>query len=227
MQPQAPEMVDSRGRLSDHHDRNPHPTPIEVDTGDRCVDRNDEESEPSSNRGRHDSSPQEETHGTMHNSRLPRSQDCGSSRLGGSNRSDEGDEDGGGDDGDRGGGAGNAVPCPTDTLLACPFYRYNGMKYMSCSKFQLRRIRDVKQHINRRHRRPLYCLVCGLTFETSGLWGAHISARTCDPVDRVEVEGIDEAQMNALARRVNRSLDKEKQWLSIWAILFPDSTPPS
>ncbi|KAK3381245.1 hypothetical protein B0H63DRAFT_475166 [Podospora didyma] len=137
---------------------------------------------------------------------------------------DDGDGDGdGGDESDAGrdGGA-------RKQLLACPFYKHNSMRYVSCVRLRLTRVRDVKQHLVRRHRRPMHCPVCGVTFDDSASWDEHILARSC--VQRpggFSIEGVTETQSTALARRVNRSLDEASQWFSIWTILFPDSPRPS
>ncbi|CAI4217554.1 unnamed protein product [Parascedosporium putredinis] len=45
--------------------------------------------------------------------------------------------------------------------FACPFYRHDPFKYTSCLSYSLRRIKDVKQHIYRKHGPPLYyCAPC-------------------------------------------------------------------
>jgi hypothetical protein len=229
---QASEATSLRGNPPNHRDQNPQPRPIELDTGDPSMGRTHGEQEPSSHGEQPDSSPRKATHGTPRNflgSQIPASwKGNRRSLLGGSNHSGEDGEDGGGgDNGERGGCAGDSSPYPKNPHLACPFYKYDGMRYMSCARLRLKRIRDVKQHLNRRHRRPMYCPVCGTVFQNSEAWHIHISGRSCDPADNVEVEGIDDAQVKALARRVNRSLDAKEQWLSIWTILFPDSKPPS
>lgn len=113
-------------------------------------------------------------------------------------------------------------------LFACPFYKHNSMRNMNCVRLRLTRVRDVKQHLVRRHRRPIYCPTCGDNFPDSQSCATHIVARTClRPVEGVHIEGVDESQSIALARRVNRSLDERAQWFSIWDILFPGSEKPS
>ncbi|KAK3314483.1 hypothetical protein B0H66DRAFT_605429 [Apodospora peruviana] len=113
-------------------------------------------------------------------------------------------------------------------LFSCPFYKHNSMRNMNCVRLRLTRVRDVKQHLVRRHRRPIYCPTCGTVFPDSQICAAHIVARTClRPARGVDIEGVDESQSIALARRVNRSLDERAQWFSIWDILFPDSPKPS
>jgi hypothetical protein len=116
---------------------------------------------------------------------------------------------------------------PTKRLFACPYYKYDSMRYISCARLRLTRVRDVKQHLNRRHRRPLYCPTCGNTFDVSQYRDAHIRARDCrQPPGGFGIEGITDEQGIALGRRVNRSLGETDQWFSIWKILFPGSSPP-
>lgn len=163
---------------------------------------------------------------------LPRTQHrCNSHRPAYANGDKDGGEDneneGGGSDSEHRSGGGSRGAGPSKQLLACPFYKFNPLRYMSCVRLRLTRVRDVKQHLNRRHRRPMHCPTCGNIFEDSQLWDAHIRERTCvRPPDGFDVEGITESQVAALARRVNRSLDEASQWFSIWRILFIDSPQP-
>ncbi len=114
-----------------------------------------------------------------------------------------------------------------EQVLACPFYKFNSVRYMSCVRLRLSRIRDVKQHLMRRHRRPTYCPVCGEIFNDSGRCDSHITARTCyPPPGGVNIEGVTETQSVALTRRVDRTLDASSQWFSVWDILFPDRCRP-
>ncbi|KAH8883706.1 hypothetical protein GQ53DRAFT_752768 [Thozetella sp. PMI_491] len=151
----------------------------------------------------------------------------GSRRSGGGG----GDEDSGDDDSD-GSDSGRDRDADDSTKslkkpLACPFYKFNSMRYMSCVRLRMTRIRDVKQHLTRRHRRPPHCPMCGITFTDSQRWEQHILARNCDrPPSGFHIEGVSETQSIALARRVNRSHDEAKQWFSIWEILFPTLPPP-
>lgn len=49
--------------------------------------------------------------------------------------------------------------------LACPFYKRNQVRHSNCLHFRLKRIKDVKQHLLRKHKQPYYCPICGLEFE--------------------------------------------------------------
>ncbi len=142
----------------------------------------------------------------------------------------EQDED---DDGEKDGNDDGSYGMPFFTgrrqqeVLACPFYKYNSIRHMNCGRLRLSRIRDVKQHLVRRHRRPPHCPVCGTTFDDSERCDSHIMARDCHaPLGGVTVEGVTETQRDALTGRVDRALNEPGQWFSVWDILFPNSPRP-
>lgn len=146
--------------------------------------------------------------------------------------SGDGDEDEDDDDDDDNNGAGSLdMQIPKGQgqrqMLACPFYKSSSIRYMSCARLRLSRIRDVKQHLIRRHLRPLHCPVCGDTFNDSQCCDSHIKARTCNaPPGGVDIEGVTATQRLALTGRVNRALDEASQWFSVWEILFPNTPRP-
>lgn len=51
-------------------------------------------------------------------------------------------------------------------FLACPFAKKNPVKYRGCYGYVLRRIKDVKQHIQRWHQLPIYCGRCQEVFKS-------------------------------------------------------------
>ena len=146
-------------------------------------------------------------------------------RAGGGAGQDNDDED----QDDHDAGNGSTMDQQRHQWLACPFYKLNTMRHMSCSRLRLSRIRDVKQHLLRRHRQPPYCPVCSRIFDGPQDRDGHIMARTCHaPPGGVllNVEGVTETQRTALGRRVNRALDEAGQWFSVWQILFPNVPHP-
>ncbi len=65
-------------------------------------------------------------------------------------------------------------------LLACPFYKWDAHKYHDCLRYGLRRIKDVKQHVYRRHTKPdLYCAVCYQVFSSADARDAHVRGMDC------------------------------------------------
>ncbi|KAK3356347.1 hypothetical protein B0T25DRAFT_413315, partial [Lasiosphaeria hispida] len=114
--------------------------------------------------------------------------------------------------------------------FACPLSKHDSTQHVTCSKLRLTRVGDVKQHLRRCHRLPIYCPTCGITFTNERTRDAHINHRTCRGPPGgapIKPEGITEEQGEALARRVNRSHSEAEQWNSIWDILFPGSPRPS
>lgn len=110
---------------------------------------------------------------------------------------------------------------------ACPFAKKNPNKHRRCYRLILTRIRDVKQHLFRTHRFPIYCPVCCQTFTLATDRDDHTRLRSCLEGSAANLEGVSEEQRDRLSRRVNRSLSEEQQWFTIWDILFPDCPRPT
>lgn len=115
-----------------------------------------------------------------------------------------------------------------DRAFACPFYRMDPMRHMDCVNLKLSRIRDVKQHINRRHTQgPHYCPECWSTFSTVDPWEKHIKARSCEAAvsgDRTSILGVSEDMQKDLGKRVDKKLSSSEQWYTILKVLFKDTT---
>ncbi|KXJ91864.1 hypothetical protein Micbo1qcDRAFT_233236 [Microdochium bolleyi] len=112
-------------------------------------------------------------------------------------------------------------------LFACPFYKHDIGKHHKCLSFTLRRIKDVKQHLLRRHLQPPFCITCGEVFESQEAQEAHLLARSCTrPEDFSRPEGITTDQRNKLTTRVSKTLSADQQWFSVWRIIWPDAEPP-
>ncbi|KXH65329.1 hypothetical protein CNYM01_00906 [Colletotrichum nymphaeae SA-01] len=112
-------------------------------------------------------------------------------------------------------------------ILACPFYKEDPLKHLQCLRIELKRIKDVKQHLNRKHRQPsYYCPTCWMIFDKPTDRDIHISQRGCSLQDQVNYEGISEDQSRQLTRKVDRRLSEEQQWFSVWDIVFPDVPRP-
>jgi len=119
---------------------------------------------------------------------------------------------------------GNRDQAPKRTLrFACPFYRNNYQQYQSCGSFDLFRIKDVKQHLERKHKKPpISCSRCHVAFDTAEGLTAHAEDASCDP--RPEPETINESHMQKLKQKkyANRGKSPEEQWWDIWATVFPN-----
>ncbi|KUI67561.1 hypothetical protein VM1G_02874 [Cytospora mali] len=112
--------------------------------------------------------------------------------------------------------------------LACPFQKRNPHKHQDCLKYSLHRIKDVKQHVYRRHRQPdCYCARCSTVFETMAERDEHIRVAECALSSVPRFEGISDEQKQKLCKSSSRGLDHEKQWFEMWDIIFPGEEHPA
>ena len=112
--------------------------------------------------------------------------------------------------------------------LACPFYRSNPLKYYKCQKYDLQRIKDVKQHIHRKHVKPdFYCARCYEVFVDATSRDAHIREGTCNIQDDPQFEGITDTQKGELKDCHKRGKEIVEQWYLMWDILFQGEPRPS
>lgn len=110
--------------------------------------------------------------------------------------------------------------------MACPFAKWKPLSYGCCNNCLFDGINRVKQHLQRRHKKPYYCPTCYETFKTQDLFYPHMKARSCSPKPEVEIEGLTDAQEAQIKHRSNRNLSKSEQWYSLYSILFPNSRRP-
>lgn len=112
--------------------------------------------------------------------------------------------------------------------LACPFQKDDPHKHHECLKYVLHRIKDVKQHVYRRHKQPdYYCARCGDIFKTADERDGHSRSKNCDNLEIPEFEGISEKQKNRLNKSSSRGVDTQEQWFEMWDIIFPGKSRPS
>ncbi|KAH6990137.1 hypothetical protein EDB80DRAFT_729555 [Ilyonectria destructans] len=113
-------------------------------------------------------------------------------------------------------------------LLACPYYKKDKFKHKLCLRdFKLKRIKDVKQHLCRKHIQPHFCPLCGQEFETKGDERDHIRTQSCSRQEYQEPEGITDDHKDKFSSRVDRMMTLEHQWFTVWDIVFPDTPRPS
>ena len=108
--------------------------------------------------------------------------------------------------------------------FACPFAKKDPLKYRSCLDFTLKRIRDVKQHLNRVHPLPIYCSRCMCILGSEDQRDEHIRASLCDVQTGITYEGVTVAQKLQLTQKVSSKLTFDDQWFTIFDILFPGQT---
>lgn len=112
--------------------------------------------------------------------------------------------------------------------LACPFYKDHPLKYQDCLKYDLRRVKDVKQHIYRKHTKPdFYCARCFKEFSTAESRDEHTVEPRCIRKEKSQFDGISSSQRKLLNSYVDRTQTAQEQWYSIWKVLFSDKAQPS
>jgi hypothetical protein len=113
--------------------------------------------------------------------------------------------------------------------FACPFYKLDIQQHQKCLRYQLRRIKDVKQHITRQHSQPeFYCARCYDVFGDATQRDAHARRATCEVhASAPDFDGVSAEQRRQLSLQyVNRGKPAAAQWHSIWDILFPGRPHP-
>ncbi|KAK4157597.1 hypothetical protein C8A00DRAFT_11577 [Chaetomidium leptoderma] len=114
-------------------------------------------------------------------------------------------------------------------MLACPLWKANPDRHRDCFPKILSRIRDVKQHLRRRHPPQFYCERCKTTFPDEQARDQHVSqpgTLSCTPSPTLDC--ISHQQHWEISRKANPKLSEEDQWFAIWDIVFPGRRrPPS
>lgn len=112
--------------------------------------------------------------------------------------------------------------------LACPFQKLDSHKHHQCLKYALHRIKDVKQHIYRRHKQPdYYCARCFEIFKAADVRDEHARSNHCKNLVGPGFEGISEDQKIRLNKSSSRGLDPQEQWFEMWDLIFPGKPRPS
>lgn len=113
-----------------------------------------------------------------------------------------------------------------EMIFACPFFKKDAMAHRGCCRYTLKRIRDVKQHLGRRHQLPIYCPRCFENFADEDARDGHARDVDCERRPSAKPEGITKAQKKLLERKAPQSQTPEQQWYGIFDILFPDHAKP-
>ena len=113
-------------------------------------------------------------------------------------------------------------------LFACPYFRLDPVVHQGCLNYKLKRIRDVKQHLQRRHTlQPFYCPTCFKCFPSISCRDDHIRSRNCSTAQCHQtsnnIDGITGETQVRLSKKVNRAVKPEDQWYAVWEILFGGS----
>jgi len=113
-----------------------------------------------------------------------------------------------------------------DLLFACVFFKKDPVRYHSCGKAGQKRIRDVKQHLRRKHFNPFYCSRCWVTFISERERDEHTRAQDCDLQPEPVRDQLSFDQSIALNKKVNSKATPSMQWFSVWDICFPGHPRP-
>jgi hypothetical protein len=103
--------------------------------------------------------------------------------------------------------------------LACPFLKWDPMRYAKTCSLRFKQIRLVKYHLKRRHQET-YCPKCEMIL-------TNIPTHACDP-NRVRPRALmTEAKLSAIEAIPGSEVEwkKKEQWYRIYAILFPNEPP--
>lgn len=118
----------------------------------------------------------------------------------------------------------------SDPAFACPFFRRFPMRHMDCMNRKLTRIRDVKQHVQRRHSQAFPCPVCYESFPSPLRRDDHIRSRCCEPAAYPRTnspDGVSPEAQERLKFRVSRTLSRAEKWFTVWDIIFKNEPRPS
>ncbi|KAK0705958.1 hypothetical protein B0T26DRAFT_788181 [Lasiosphaeria miniovina] len=114
--------------------------------------------------------------------------------------------------------------------FACPFYRSDPDAHKDCGNFNLSRIRDLKQHLQRRHYTPpCQCPICFKKFSSDQQRDDHIRSQLCQLQKPTAAEKkpkvVSEKAQALLRRKVDRTLSPEDQWYAVYHIIFGEDAP--
>ena len=115
-------------------------------------------------------------------------------------------------------------------LFACPYYKSNPYLHPGCRRYELKRVKDVRQHLSRKHN---HCTSCYEVFDSPNSLKRHQrGAGLCklrDPASN-QISSISKQQRKKTGQQTPSLLDKKKsaeeQWVYLWNILFPETTRP-
>lgn len=109
--------------------------------------------------------------------------------------------------------------------FACPFFKKHPEAFRSCGFSDNATPSRVKAHVNRKHKFPIYCPRCWVSFKSEIERDDHIRRNDCPISPRPEWICATSDQLQQLSKRTKYRTDKE-EWDEIYSILFPGSPLP-
>ncbi|KAF4982266.1 hypothetical protein FZEAL_2052 [Fusarium zealandicum] len=110
--------------------------------------------------------------------------------------------------------------------LACPFYKFDPIRYRGCHAKVLKRNGYVKQHIFRSHMQPIHCERCLETLRDENALRDHRRrAEGCEIREYVAPDGITADQERELRGRGKQKTESE-HWFEIYGVIFPGAQKP-
>jgi hypothetical protein len=118
--------------------------------------------------------------------------------------------------------------------LACPFQKRYHPGHLFCGEDRATRgfktIANVKQHIRQSHLHPeIHCTRCKAEFDDVLEMDRHRNATPpCEELPYVDETKLlwNKKLLKEMKTRVNEKIDIDKQWFSVWELLFPDAKQP-
>ncbi|KAK4221210.1 hypothetical protein QBC38DRAFT_343461, partial [Podospora fimiseda] len=111
--------------------------------------------------------------------------------------------------------------------LACPYLKKNPGEYRCCQKYGFQKIKEVKQHLRRRHMlHGFICRRCQLLLESHDALMDHITQEVPCTTRPPLYDRITEHQRLRLMQYPSRGKSLEQQWYGVWDIIFPGLDRP-
>lgn len=110
-------------------------------------------------------------------------------------------------------------------LFACPFWKQDRTYWKDCFGYKLKRIRDVKQHLRRKHSQLFCCDRCGREFRSADVLIRHSSSFIQCNTRSFRRKWLSETQKEVLAKKSPRA-KPDDQWYAMWDLIFPRQLRP-
>jgi hypothetical protein len=122
--------------------------------------------------------------------------------------------------------AGGSFKERSDVLLGCPLYVYDNSRYWRCLRNRITNISGLVHHLQICHMQPLYCPLCGETFQKTVLRDEHVAIRQCERQTQRGFDGLRNEQVALLIEVTERHASLIEKWYQIWDIIYPGGIHP-